>query len=81
MPERVDAPYPFYVWDQVLDGTTWRCTRPADFRVQASTFAAYARKEARNRGLVVDIKIESEDAVVVRARKGGVQPGIQVVGS
>lgn len=79
MPERIDAPYPFYLWDQVLDGNIWRCTRPADYQVRAKTFVGYARKEARNRGLVVDIKIESEDAVVLHARKGTVQPAIQVV--
>jgi hypothetical protein len=24
MPERIDNTYPFYIWDQVLDGNTWR---------------------------------------------------------
>ena len=79
MPERIDAPYPFYLWDQILDGNIWRCQRPGDFSASAKTFAAYARREARNRGLVVDVKIEDSDTVVVKARKGTVQPGVRVM--
>lgn len=79
MPELVDGPYPFYLWDQILDGRTWRCTKPKDFTVRAKSFVSYARREARNRGLVVDIKIEDESNVVLRARRGDVQPSVQVV--
>ena len=78
MPERIDAPYPFYLWDQILDGNIYRCRRPADFATTAKTFVSYCRREALARNLVVDLKIEDEDSVVVRARKGDVQPRVQV---
>lgn len=79
MPERIDAPYPFYIWDQVLDGNTWRCHRPQDFKARATTFAQYARAEAKIRNLVVDVRIEDENTVVLHARKGDVQPRVEVV--
>jgi hypothetical protein len=78
MPERIDGVYPFYVWDQVLDGETWRCTNPRDFTTAAKTFAYEARREARNRGLKVDVKIENNDTVVVRSRESGRQRRVQI---
>ncbi len=72
MPEQIDDNYDFSRYgpllSQVLDGRTWCCRPEADFRCKPATLAAYVRAGARQRNLMVEVKVEDDGAVVLRAQ-------------
>lgn len=78
MPEQIDDNYDFspYPWSQLFNGRTWRCQPGSDFMVKPETFRTSARAAARERGTAIDIKIEEDGCVVLRARG---KPTMQVV--
>jgi uncharacterized protein YwgA len=71
MATTIEGDYDFdkYPWSQWLDGQTWRLSNGDDFRVKPTTLVGYAKKAAKERGLALDSKIESETTVVLRARR------------
>ncbi|MBO0865143.1 MAG: hypothetical protein J2P16_08745 [Mycobacterium sp.] len=68
MATRIDSydfsPYPYSEW---FDGNIWRLKGGADFKVKASTMAAYIRKEARDRHVSVEVKAEPNGDVVMKS--------------
>lgn len=71
MPEQIESGYDFtaYPWTTLFDGKVWKCIQGTDFKVRPETFRTYARAAARERGLVLDDKVEADGSVVLRARK------------
>lgn len=70
MAEVIDDSYDFdpYPWSTWLDGQVWRCKRGEDFKVRTDTFKDYAKRAARDRGHALDVKVEGDEAVVLRAK-------------
>jgi uncharacterized protein YwgA len=67
----IEGDYDFdkYPWSQWLDGQIWRLSNGDDFTIKAKTLVGYAKTAAKERGLVLDSKIESDTSIVLRARR------------
>lgn len=58
------SPYPFSEW---FDGNIWRLQTDVDFKVKATTMASYLRKEARERHVSIEVKVETSGDVVMQS--------------